>query len=87
MRCLVISNGKGEDTLACFLLAQLLAAAPKEIKLEIIPFPLVGDGLAYEKLGLPVHHPWQSLPSGGFFASSFQTFFNDFKKRVGPTNG
>jgi len=59
---LFVSNGHGEDALAA-VLAHELANQTKE---EIIALPLVGEGIAYQNLGIKIIHHQELLPSGGF---------------------
>lgn len=56
---LFISNGHGED-----LIAARIARELPEMTLR--GFPLVGDGGAYLRAGIPVIGPRQAMPSGGF---------------------
>lgn len=63
MNLLCISNGHGEDIIAVRVLKELrrLPNAP-----TISALPIVGEGGAYQKIGIPIVGPTQSMPSGGF---------------------
>lgn len=63
MNLLCISNGHGEDIIAVRVLKELrqIPAAP-----SLSALPLVGEGSAYQKAGIPVVGPTQTMPSGGF---------------------
>ncbi|MDJ0735697.1 MAG: lipid-A-disaccharide synthase-related protein [Nostocaceae cyanobacterium] len=60
---LVLSNGHGEDVIAVRILQELqqLANPP-----QIFALPLVGEGSAYQKLGIPLIGSVRTMPSGGF---------------------
>jgi uncharacterized protein (TIGR03492 family) len=63
MRLLCLSNGHGEDAIACRILnaLQQLPDAP-----SIEALPLVGEGYAYTKQGIPLIGTVKVMPSGGF---------------------
>lgn len=63
LRLLVLSNGHGEDVIAVRILQELqkLSHPP-----EIFALPLVGEGHAYRKLGIPLIGAVRNMPSGGF---------------------
>ena len=63
MNLLCISNGHGEDIIAVRVLKELrrLPNAP-----TMSALPIVGEGGAYQKIGIPIVGPTQSMPSGGF---------------------
>ncbi len=63
MDLLCVSNGHGEDSIAVRLLKQLrrLPGAP-----PLAALPIVGEGGAFQKAGIPIVGPTQTLPSGGF---------------------
>lgn len=76
MRLLVISNGHGEDIIACKIIQELL----KEIKdISIVCLPLVGEGYAYQKLDIHMITPPQKMPSGGFIYMSSKQLWNDVR--------
>lgn len=61
-RILLISNGHGEDLNGGLIADQLLALRPD---LELQALPIVGDGHAYRRRGIPLLHQGAALPSGG----------------------
>ena len=61
MRLLLLSNGHGEDAIGAALAPHLAEAG---FQLEALP--IVGEGHAYRKLGLPIVGPTRAMPSGGF---------------------
>ncbi|NET33316.1 MAG: hypothetical protein F6K19_15065 [Cyanothece sp. SIO1E1] len=72
MNLLCLSNGHGEDAIALRIL-QALQQHPAHPQLAALP--LVGEGHAYYKAGIPIVGPTQSLPSGGFiYMDSRQTW-------------
>ncbi|NJM64503.1 MAG: hypothetical protein HC851_01950 [Acaryochloris sp. RU_4_1] len=60
---LVISNGHGEDAIACQILQPLQRLSPAS---SIVALPIVGVGQAYQAQGVPLLTRGQNLPSGGF---------------------
>ncbi|MEM1311787.1 MAG: lipid-A-disaccharide synthase-related protein, partial [Cyanobacteria bacterium P01_H01_bin.153] len=62
-RVLFISNGHGEDNHSAYVIRTLRELAPE---LDIAAIPIVGEGSAYRRLGVPILGPTQVLPSGGF---------------------
>ena len=77
---LIISNGHGEDVIACNIIKELLLLK-KFNNIEVMP--LVGDGSTFDDLRaknitkIGVH---KVLPSGGFSNQSFRGFWNDLKE-------
>jgi uncharacterized protein (TIGR03492 family) len=59
---LVISNGHGEDAIAC----QILQPLQRLSQATIVALPIVGVGNAYQSQGIPLLIRSQNLPSGGF---------------------
>lgn len=66
MRILIVSNGYGEDQIACRLATALQSAVSNS---DLIALPLVGPGLSYQTLGIPLLLTNPALPSGGFIRS------------------
>ncbi len=62
-RILCISNGHGEDTHTAAVIG---AMREREPGLQCSAIPIVGEGLAYRRIGVPVIGPTLNLPSGGF---------------------
>lgn len=80
---LVVSNGRGEDSIAITILDQF-----KRIKAEdntdydsswIVALPLVDDGSAYKTKGYITAATWNTLPSKGFGATSPGQLLRDIK--------
>lgn len=63
MKLLCLSNGHGEDGIACQILAELRSQAAIE---ELVALPLVGEGTAYRKADIPIAGTVKAMPSGGF---------------------
>jgi uncharacterized protein (TIGR03492 family) len=63
MRLLCLSNGHGEDMIALRIL-QALQQQPNCPSIEALP--IVGEGHAYQKAGIPVIGTVKAMPSGGF---------------------
>lgn len=63
MKLLCLSNGHGEDAIAVRILRQL---QQQPVSLELAALPLVGEGLAYHALEVPIIGPVKQMPSGGF---------------------
>jgi len=61
---LIISNGYGEDQIACNLIKAFQSL--NEASTQIYPLPLVGAGLEYQKIKLTPLIKNPILPSGGF---------------------
>jgi len=62
-RVLFLSNGHGEDLNASLVLKALRDLAPD---VAVAALPIVGQGQAYQRLGVEIIGPTQQLPSGGF---------------------
>lgn len=73
-KILFISNGHGEDLNAAHILAALLELKPD---LRVSALPIVGEGRAYQKLGIPLIAPTQNLPSGGFVYMGYEQLWRD----------
>ncbi|HEY9699625.1 MAG TPA: lipid-A-disaccharide synthase-related protein [Trichocoleus sp.] len=63
MRLLCLSNGHGEDQIALRIL-QALQQQPHPP--EVMALPLVGEGQAYIRQGIPLIGTAKTMPSGGF---------------------
>lgn len=63
MRLLCLSNGHGEDTIA-LRIVQALQQQPDPP--QIAALPIVGEGHAYERQGIPIVGAVKAMPSGGF---------------------
>jgi uncharacterized protein (TIGR03492 family) len=85
MRILVLSNGKGEDSIAATFLPFLENSfKEKTSALSIQVFPLVGDGDAYLKAGYKLAGFALKLPSHGFGGTSFISFIKDLAAGLIP---
>ncbi len=62
-RILFLSNGYAEDLIAAAIIEKLVNEVPR---IEIKALPLVGEGRAYEPLGILILGPRKITPSGGF---------------------
>ncbi|NER28957.1 MAG: hypothetical protein F6J89_15295 [Symploca sp. SIO1C4] len=76
MQLLCLSNGHGEDVIAVRILQELQRhqAAP-----ELAALPLVGEGLAYSQLGIPIIASVQKMPSGGFIYMEGRQLLRDLR--------
>lgn len=63
LQLLVLSNGHGEDMIAVRILQALQQLSPPP---DIFALPLVGEGLAYQQLNVPLIGSVRTMPSGGF---------------------
>lgn len=61
---LFLSNGHGEDAINCQIL-QALRASSSDV--DVAAMPIVGDGAAYGRSGVPMIGPTSKMPSGGVF--------------------
>ncbi|MDD5456136.1 MAG: hypothetical protein PHV30_03795 [Candidatus Margulisbacteria bacterium] len=72
-KVLFLSNGHGEDLIACAVIKEL----QKKGNVDIYALPLVGRGLAYSALkGIKIIGPQKEMLSGGFI-KSVSVFFKD----------
>jgi uncharacterized protein (TIGR03492 family) len=61
---LVLSNGHGEDEIAVRIIDQIRAASKRVLNIGV--WPLVGEGHAYRRRGLPIVGDLNVLPGEGF---------------------
>lgn len=68
MKLLCLSNGHGEDGIACRILRELRSLANHKASgiEDIVALPLVGEGHAYREAGIPIIGQVKAMPSGGF---------------------
>lgn len=71
-----LSNGHGEDVVACKVLDSIRAERPE---LAIDAWPMVGEGAAYQSRGIPMGGTRNLLPSAGFATLDRQLMINDLK--------
>jgi uncharacterized protein (TIGR03492 family) len=76
MRLLCLSNGHGEDTIALRIL-QALRDRPDCPTLEALP--IVGEGHAYRKAGIPLVGSVKVMPSGGFIYQDSRQLARDLQ--------
>lgn len=76
MRLLCLSNGHGEDAIALRILQALqqLPDAP-----TIAALPIVGEGHAYSKAGIPLVGAVKPMPSGGFIYMDSRQLARDLR--------
>lgn len=81
MKILVLSNGRGEDSLAVTLIKSIekLFLDKHLHHLSVDAFPIVGDGEAYRREGISVVGVGQHLPSRGFGGSHLSYLLEDVK--------
>lgn len=78
-KLLLLSNGHGEDAIAVKIgqaWAQLTGLTPAE---GLAALPMVGEGNAYHRLGIPLITPGQTLPSGGFNNMDVRQLWRDLR--------
>ena len=75
-RVLFISNGHGEDNHSAHVIRTLRKLAPD---IDLAAIPIVGEGNAYRRLGIPILGPTQVLPSGGFTYVNRWLLFKDIQ--------
>lgn len=73
-RILCLSNGHGEDQIACRIAAEL-----HQLGTEVIALPVVGEGKAYRHLNVPILGTTQVMPSGGFIYQDWRQFCRDLQ--------
>jgi uncharacterized protein (TIGR03492 family) len=66
LKGIILSNGVGEDELACTVALALLKQKPAPIELKFSAIPLLGPGKVYQKKNIPVIYQSKNMPSGGF---------------------
>ena len=75
-RILFISNGHGEDNHSSFIIRKLREMLPS---VDIAAMPVVGEGNAYRRLGVPIIGPTKIMPSGGFTYVDRWLLFKDIQ--------
>ncbi len=75
MRVLIVSNGYGEDAMGA-----VLGRALRRYGADVVAYPLVGTGHAYEGAELPVLDPRRTLPTAGFgFRTGWREAMEDLR--------
>ncbi len=73
-RILCLSNGHGEDQVACQVALQIQAQ-----DVSMIALPIVGEGRAYRSVGIPILNVTQTMPSGGFVYADVRQLWRDIQ--------
>ncbi|MDP5338204.1 MAG: lipid-A-disaccharide synthase-related protein [Nodularia sp. (in: cyanobacteria)] len=76
LQLLVLSNGHGEDVIATSILQKF---QQQEHPPDIFALPLVGEGRAYQKLGIPCIGSVRTMPSGGFIYMDSRQLVRDVR--------
>jgi uncharacterized protein (TIGR03492 family) len=76
LKLLVLSNGHGEDMIAVRILQALQQQSNPP---EIYALPLVGEGHAYQQLGIPLIGSVRTMPSGGFIYMDNRQLMRDVR--------
>ncbi|MFH1428814.1 MAG: lipid-A-disaccharide synthase-related protein [Candidatus Margulisiibacteriota bacterium] len=80
MKVLILSNGKGEDSIAVTVLDQLRQLFNnKKTDIDLTAMPIIGNGNGYAKAGIKVIGSNDILPSGGFVLQKFSSFITDIR--------
>lgn len=88
-KLLVISNGKGEDSIAITILNKLREVIAEEKfiteNFKISTLPLVDNGSGYKKNGYDTLATWNTLPSKGFNILNIFNLIKDLNFGLGQT--
>ena len=76
LQLLVLSNGHGEDVIAASIVQKF---QQQEHPPDIFALPLVGEGRAYQKLGIPCIGSVRTMPSGGFIYMDSRQLVRDVR--------
>lgn len=73
---LFLSNGFGEDTIAASIVEEIqrIDGAPR-----VLAMPLVGEGQAYQRLGVDIVGPRRLMPSGGLILTGWSNIITDIR--------
>lgn len=77
MKLLCISNGHGEDVIACRILT---AFRQNPLDIHLSALPITGSGSRYQATQIPIIGPTQVLPSGGFLNRDPKQLARDLQK-------
>ncbi len=72
----LLSNGHGEDAIGALLASELRRVRPD---LRLRAYPTVGEGAAYQEIGLEVLGPRRKMPSGGLTLHSPALLWRDLR--------
>ncbi len=78
MQILCLSNGHGEDHIACRLALELRSRG-----CQLDALPIVGQGHAYAQAKIPIIGPVRTLPSGGFVYMDWRQLWRDWQAGLG----
>jgi uncharacterized protein (TIGR03492 family) len=73
-RVLCLSNGHGEDEVA-----SRIASALTQRGIPVQALPIVGEGVAYRRRGIPLLPLTQVMPSGGFIYQDWRQLWQDLR--------
>ncbi|MEN9226997.1 MAG: lipid-A-disaccharide synthase-related protein [Thermostichus sp. HHBFW_bins_43] len=73
-RVLCLSNGHGEDEVAA-----RIALALTQLGIQVRALPIVGEGKAYLRQGIPILATPQVMPSGGFIYQDWRQLWRDVR--------
>ncbi len=73
-RVLCLSNGHGEDEVA-----SRIAVALRQRQIAVGALPIVGEGNAYVRQGIPIVATPQVMPSGGFIYQDWRQLWRDIR--------
>ena len=73
-RVLCLSNGHGEDEVA-----SRIASALTQRGIPVQALPIVGEGVAYRRRGIPLLPLTQVMPSGGFIYQDWRQLWRDLR--------
>jgi uncharacterized protein (TIGR03492 family) len=73
----VLSNGHGEDEIACKIIDAIQAYRPCHIRISA--WAMVGAGLAFRRRGISLEGPANLLPGEGFGTHTLRGFLRDLK--------
>jgi len=76
VKLLFLSNGHGEDEIATRIIKRLSSSPHCP---SITALPLVGNGYAYTRLGIPLLDQGQKMPSGGFITMDLKQLWRDLR--------
>ncbi|MBD2136669.1 hypothetical protein H6F32_03475 [Anabaena sp. FACHB-1237] len=77
LNLLVLSNGHGEDIIAVRIIQALRNLSTPVTPITISALPIVGEGLAYQKINVPIIGKVQNMPSGGFIYMDSKELMRD----------
>jgi uncharacterized protein (TIGR03492 family) len=76
VKLLLLSNGHGEDEIAVRIIDRLQESPRCP---DLVALPLVGEGHAYKRIGIPLLSEARALPSGGFLYMDARQLWRDLR--------